>query len=357
MAERVVRTLASLGVERALVFFGHDGLDELTVTTTSTVYELEQGEVRIYDVDPVDLGIPRAELGALAGGDASGNAQAVHQVFAGASGPIRDIVTLNSAAALFVADAVARSRGRRRASSSRDRRREGRGHARSVRAGRRRGARRGCRLMARALECPACGAKHRIDNLPDSPTFRCDRCGQVLKMPPPVTTGGPPPPARSPGAAPVVPPPRRRAAGGAPAGAEPATATAGREPSTRQVAGVSATVGAVDAGGDSSQPTGRGRRAPTAPAKGSKVSWYWRAVAWILAVPLGFVITAWPAYSLGFIKKDDVLNIFVGTGTGRYVRLAIGTLVWALVTALLVQLFVEGGRAWVARRRVRAATA
>jgi anthranilate phosphoribosyltransferase len=106
MAERVIRTLATLGVERALVFFGHDGLDELTVTTTSTVYELEDGEVRIYDIDPLDVGIPRADLGALAGGDAAGNAQAVHQVFAGAKGPIRDIVRLNAAAALLAADVV-----------------------------------------------------------------------------------------------------------------------------------------------------------------------------------------------------------------------------------------------------------
>ena len=106
MAERVIRTLATLGVERALVFFGHDGLDELTVTTTSTVYELEHGAVRIYDFDPLDVGIPRADLGALAGGDAAGNAQAVHQVFAGAKGPIRDIVRLNAAAALLAADVV-----------------------------------------------------------------------------------------------------------------------------------------------------------------------------------------------------------------------------------------------------------
>jgi anthranilate phosphoribosyltransferase len=104
MAERVIRTLATLRVERALVFYGHVGLDELTVTTTSTVYELEAGDVRIYDVDPLDVGIPHAELGALAGGDAAGNAQAVHQVFAGAQGPIRDIVTLGAAAAMMVGD-------------------------------------------------------------------------------------------------------------------------------------------------------------------------------------------------------------------------------------------------------------
>jgi anthranilate phosphoribosyltransferase len=106
MGERVINTLADLGVERALVFFGHDGLDELTVTTTSTVFELADGRVETYDVDPADYGIPYAERGALAGGDAAGNAQAVHQVFAGASGAIRDIVTLNAAAALLVSDAV-----------------------------------------------------------------------------------------------------------------------------------------------------------------------------------------------------------------------------------------------------------
>src|SRR4029079_149913 len=106
MAERVIRTLATLGVERALVFFGHDGLDELTVTTASTVYELEGGDVRIFDVDPVDVGIAHAPIGALAGGDAAGNAQAVHQVFAGAQAPIRDIVTLNAAAAMVVGDVV-----------------------------------------------------------------------------------------------------------------------------------------------------------------------------------------------------------------------------------------------------------
>ena len=79
--------------------------------------------------------------------------------------------------------------------------------------------------------------------------------------------------------------------------------------------------------------------------------WYWRVVAWLVAVPLGFVITAWPAYEFGLIRKDDVLDVFVGSGTGRYTRLAIGTLVWALVTALLVQLFIEGGRLWADRRR------
>jgi anthranilate phosphoribosyltransferase len=104
MADRVIHTLAGLGAERALVFYGHDGLDELTVTTTSTVHELRDGDIRVYDVDPTDFGIPVAEMRGLAGGDAAGNAEAVHKTLAGAAGPIRDIVALNAAAALVVAD-------------------------------------------------------------------------------------------------------------------------------------------------------------------------------------------------------------------------------------------------------------
>jgi anthranilate phosphoribosyltransferase len=106
MAHKVVRTLSQLGVDRAMVFHGHDGLDELTVTTTSTVHELRDGEVHVYDVDPADYGISHAEPGALAGGDAAGNAAITHHVFAGATGPVRDIVTLNAAAALLMGEAV-----------------------------------------------------------------------------------------------------------------------------------------------------------------------------------------------------------------------------------------------------------
>jgi anthranilate phosphoribosyltransferase len=106
MADRLIAMLADLGAERALVFYGHDGLDELTVTTTSTVHELRDGSITVYDLDPTTLGIARAEHSALAGGDAAGNAEVVHKIVAGASGPMRDIVALNSAAALLVADVV-----------------------------------------------------------------------------------------------------------------------------------------------------------------------------------------------------------------------------------------------------------
>jgi hypothetical protein len=197
--------------------------------------------------------------------------------------------------------------------------------------------------MARALECPACGEKHRLENLPDTPTFRCERCGQVLKMPTTNGTGGAP--------ASVAPPPRRRPA------ADPATAVA----PSRTVVGASATVAAVESNGDGAgEPPSRSRRRRTdepAAAPTTKVHWYWRLVAWVVAVPLGFVITALPAWKLDLIRKDDVLNVFVGSGTGRYARLAIGTMLWALVTAILVQLFVDGGRWLAQRRRAKAAVA
>ena len=103
MAERVIGTLAELGTERALVYYGDDGLDELSTTTTSTAFELRDGSVCRFEVDPTSLGIPFTEPATLAGGDAAGNAQVVHRVLAGQAGPVRDIVTLNAAAALMVA--------------------------------------------------------------------------------------------------------------------------------------------------------------------------------------------------------------------------------------------------------------
>jgi anthranilate phosphoribosyltransferase len=103
MAPRVVDTLAELGAERALVVYGHDGLDELTVASTSTVHELRDGSVRVYDVDPAEYGIPIADRVSLLGGDAPGNADVVRKVLDGATGPVRDLVVLNAGAALVAA--------------------------------------------------------------------------------------------------------------------------------------------------------------------------------------------------------------------------------------------------------------
>lgn len=103
MATRMLGALRMLGTERALVFSGDDGLDELTTTTTSTVHELVDGELHEYKIDPIDVGIPRADAAHLCGGDVVANAASLRAVLAGERNACRDIAVLNAAAALMVA--------------------------------------------------------------------------------------------------------------------------------------------------------------------------------------------------------------------------------------------------------------
>jgi len=103
MAERMVGVLAARGCERALVVHGDDGLDELTLSTTSQVVELHEGKITSYEVDPIALGLSPAPREAVTGGDPAINADLARQVLAGAPGPHRDIVVLNAAAGLVVA--------------------------------------------------------------------------------------------------------------------------------------------------------------------------------------------------------------------------------------------------------------
>ncbi|MFM6974913.1 MAG: anthranilate phosphoribosyltransferase [Agromyces sp.] len=84
----------------ALVFRGDDGLDELTTTGHSRVWEVSRGTVKEHDLDPRDLGIPRASLADLIGGEPAHNAEILRRVLAGETGPVRDIVLLNAAAGI-----------------------------------------------------------------------------------------------------------------------------------------------------------------------------------------------------------------------------------------------------------------
>ncbi|MEO7557296.1 MAG: anthranilate phosphoribosyltransferase [Acidimicrobiales bacterium] len=105
MAEKMAGVLRSRGSKRALVVYGHDGLDELTTTTTSSVVELgDDGEIRRYEVDPAAHGLAKAEPAQLRGGEPAENADAARRVLAGEPGPHRDVVVLNAAAALVAAD-------------------------------------------------------------------------------------------------------------------------------------------------------------------------------------------------------------------------------------------------------------
>jgi anthranilate phosphoribosyltransferase len=101
MAPVMAGVLAQRGVD-AWVFRGDDGLDELTTTTTSTVWRVRDGGVTETVVDPRSLGLAAATTEDLRGGDAAHNADVVRRVLAGERGPVRDAVLLNAGAALAV---------------------------------------------------------------------------------------------------------------------------------------------------------------------------------------------------------------------------------------------------------------
>ena len=98
----MAEVLARRGI-RAKVFRGEDGLDELTTTGISTVFDVRDGDVREGHLDPATLGLAHATLEDLRGGDATEGAAIARAVLAGETGPRRDVVLLNAGAALEVA--------------------------------------------------------------------------------------------------------------------------------------------------------------------------------------------------------------------------------------------------------------
>lgn len=106
MARKMADVLARLDTAHALVFHGEDGLDELTTTGPSTVWEVRDGQVTETTFDPVDHGIARADLEELKGGDIDDNRRIAEAVLAGEAGAPRDIVVLGAAAALVAVGAV-----------------------------------------------------------------------------------------------------------------------------------------------------------------------------------------------------------------------------------------------------------
>jgi anthranilate phosphoribosyltransferase len=103
MVEKLAEALSMLGLHRALVVHGLDGLDEITITGPTRVAEARDGTVRSYEVDPEEFGMKRATLAEISGGDAVENAAIVREVLSGKKSPRRDVVVLNSAAALVAA--------------------------------------------------------------------------------------------------------------------------------------------------------------------------------------------------------------------------------------------------------------
>jgi anthranilate phosphoribosyltransferase len=107
IGEKMTQVLGRLGCRHALVVHGEDGLDEMTLGGPSLVYELKEGDIRSYRVTPEEVGLRPASGQAIKGGSPEENAAAIRAVFGGETGPLRDIVLLNSAAALVAADKVA----------------------------------------------------------------------------------------------------------------------------------------------------------------------------------------------------------------------------------------------------------
>lgn len=103
MAPKMIEVLRRLGSEHVITVTGADGLDEISISGPTQAWELVKGEVREFRIDPTNHGIKLADSTSITGGDARENARIALDVLAGALTPARDVVLLNSAAALIVA--------------------------------------------------------------------------------------------------------------------------------------------------------------------------------------------------------------------------------------------------------------
>lgn len=223
--------------------------------------------------------------------------------------------------------------------------------------------------MAKALQCPSCGTKKRIDTLAGSDTFQCAGCGQVTKVPPGITddhrpskraSGGRSEPAAavsSGGAAPA--PPRRR--GGSVAAAAGSAAVPGPG------AGVPA-VGVPAAGDPGAWDPGRGgvvveappeRGARRAPSRGidgldgapRQPKIHWRVLAWLVALPIALAAVGIPARGAGYLNSQRLLDVIVDKQLTRFVPIVVIIVLWALTTAVLVTAMISIGQRMAARRR------
>ena len=131
--ETIAGALALLGTRHAVVVSSDDGIDELSISSTTQVVEVLGDEVRRYAVSPEELGLERAPAEAVPGGDPAENAETTRRIFAGEPGPARELAVLNAGAAIYAgggADTLEGGRARRRAG---DRPRRGGRAARAVR--------------------------------------------------------------------------------------------------------------------------------------------------------------------------------------------------------------------------------
>ena len=108
LGERIAAALARLDIRHALVVHGADGMDEITLSGPTAVWEVQpDAAIRQWTLDPAEYDLPRAAVSDLQGGTAAENAATMRRLFAGETGPLRDTALLNAAAALYAADHAA----------------------------------------------------------------------------------------------------------------------------------------------------------------------------------------------------------------------------------------------------------
>jgi anthranilate phosphoribosyltransferase len=100
LVEMMAKVLQSLGCKHALVVHGDDGLDEITLTANTLVYEVTGNEIKNYEISPEGLGFSKAGMDSLKGGTVEQNAAILKDILSGKQGPQRDVVLMNAAAAL-----------------------------------------------------------------------------------------------------------------------------------------------------------------------------------------------------------------------------------------------------------------
>lgn len=177
--------------------------------------------------------------------------------------------------------------------------------------------------MAPVLQCPDCATKHSLDVAAGRSSFRCSGCGRVLKVP---ERFRPPAPTVRPGSSDAPPPPRGRTTAGG-----PATATFGRE--------------RLPAPKPNGMPTRRVQR-----ALAGSVPFWARALLWLVAVPLGFVVVFGSARAAGALSTNQLQDLFLETGWNRFWPVARLLPFVALVTAATVHFSVLGLSRWRAGR-------
>lgn len=101
LMEPMAKVLMNLGIKSAMIVHGNDGLDEVTISNSTTVCEIKDNKLIKYEIDPTDYQIPRTKLEEVVGGTAEENAKITLAILNGKQGPQRDIVVMNAACALY----------------------------------------------------------------------------------------------------------------------------------------------------------------------------------------------------------------------------------------------------------------